>query len=301
MFNKEELSNSENNNSLVKEEQNALTVNVELDSEINEFFSKTKITQKFTNTSENPLELKIYVSKKEGLIFSSFSCKIGDSIFVKSKVIKKEKAVEKYSDSVAQGNAAIFVSEDRYNDNIIINMGNIPAKEEVIFISEFIQLIESSKSYEFELFRNFPIFKGNNGIIYQNSELKGNIHIKVNNKIIKIEKEILIKELKIINEKYENTKNNSYLISYNIEKLPEYSYNLDYIPSSKIYFEFEEDKPIIYTQKSIYDKNEQNYIIQYKVKTHKLDEDKNVEEKPALVIFFIIRSKSYYLIIGISW
>ena len=286
------LSNSDNPFILTKENINPLKVNIELESEINEFFSKSKITQKFINTSENPLELKIFVSKKEGLIFSSFSCKVGDSIFVKSKVIQKEKALEKYSDSTAKGNAAIFVSEDRYNDNIIINMGNIPAKEEVIFISEFIQLIESSKTYEFELFRNFPIFKGDNGIIYQNSDLKGKIHIKVNNKIIKIEKEILMKELKIDNEKYENTKNNSYLISYKIEKLPEYSsYNLDYIPSSKIYFELEEDKPIIYTQKSIYDKNEQNYIIQYKAKTQSL-EDENFGEKPALFIFLIDQSGS---------
>ena len=38
-------------------------------------------------------------------------------------------------------------------------MGNIPAKTEVIFISEFIQSIETSQSYEIELFRNLPFFK----------------------------------------------------------------------------------------------------------------------------------------------
>ena len=49
-------------------------------------------------------------------------------------------------------------SDDPYNSHrIIINMGNIPPKQEVIFISEFIQFIESSDSYEFELFRNLPI------------------------------------------------------------------------------------------------------------------------------------------------
>ena len=108
-------------------------VNVELESEINELFAKTKVIQKFTNTSKDPLELKIYVFKKKDLLFSSFSAKIGDSITVKSKVIKKEKAEEKYNDSIAKGNAAIFVSEDPYNkDKIIINMGNIPPKEEVV-------------------------------------------------------------------------------------------------------------------------------------------------------------------------
>ena len=69
-------------------------------------------------------------------------------------------------------------------------MGNIPPKQEIIFISEFIQFIESSDSYEFELFRNLPIFKGNNSL-YQNSEIKVIIEIKTQNKIDKISKKIL--------------------------------------------------------------------------------------------------------------
>ena len=228
-----------------------LKVNVEIDSEINELFAKTKVTQKLTNSSEKALELKIYVSKKNDLIFSSFNSKIGNSIFVKSKVIKKEKAEKKYTDNIAGGNAAIFVCEDPYDENnIIINMGNIPAKEEVIFISEFIQLIEVSKSYEFEFFRNLPIFQGEN-TVYQNSELIGKVHIKTNRKINNIEKEILMKELNIVEEKYENKNKNSYFVSYKIDKLPEYNkYNSEYIASSKIYFELENDKPIIFTQVS---------------------------------------------------
>ena len=50
-------------------------------------------------------------------------------------------------------------------------MGNIPPKQEVIFISEFIQFIESSDSYEFELSRNLYIFKGKD-LLFQNSEIK---------------------------------------------------------------------------------------------------------------------------------
>ena len=66
-------------------------VNVEIDSKVNELFAKTNVTQKFKNVSNDPLELKIYVFKNDNLIFSSFQAKIGDSITVKSKVIKKEK------------------------------------------------------------------------------------------------------------------------------------------------------------------------------------------------------------------
>ena len=164
---------------------------IEIDSKVNELYSKTIVTQKIENDSENPIELKIYVYKKENCIFSSFSAKIGDSVTVKSKVIKKEKAKEKYADNISSGNAAIFVSDDPSNENrIIINMGNIPSKQELLFISEFIYLTESSENYEFELFRNLPILVGKNSI-YQDSAIKGQLEIKTKNKITKLEKKIL--------------------------------------------------------------------------------------------------------------
>ena len=84
--------------------------NIEIESEVNELYIKAIVTQKIKNESEHPLELKIYVYKKKDCLFSSFKAKIGDSITVKSKVIKKEKAKIKYKDSISQGNAAIFVS-----------------------------------------------------------------------------------------------------------------------------------------------------------------------------------------------
>lgn len=69
-----------------------ILVNIELESEINELFDKTKVIQKFTNPlTDNPLELKIYVNKKEGLLFSSFSSKIDDSIIVHQKLLKRKK------------------------------------------------------------------------------------------------------------------------------------------------------------------------------------------------------------------
>ena len=211
----------------------------EINSTVNEIYAKSIITQKFSNPTDNPLELKIYIIKSDKLLFTSFTCKIGDIIEVKSKVIKKEKAEIKYTDSIASGNAVIFVSQDPEDENkIIINMGNIPPKTELLFISEFMSLIEVSQKYEFELFRNLPIFEGSKDI-YQNSELKGKINIISKNSIIDIEKNILMKDLKIIEEKYQNDKQNNYTILYKIDTLPDFSWNnLEYIPSSKIYFDF---------------------------------------------------------------
>ena len=273
-------------------------VSVEIDSKVNELFAKTIVIQKFRNHSESPIELKIYVYKNDNLIFSSFSSKIGDSITVKSKVIKKEKAEIKYTDSISSGNAAIFVSEDPYDkQTIIINMGNIPANEEVIFTSEFIQFVETSKSYEFEIFRNLPIFKGKYEEYY-NQSLKGAINIETQNKILKIEKNILMKELKINEEKFQNKDKNNYFISYEIGKLPTFSeYNKDnYIPSSKIYFELDLNQnlnePLVYCQKSSLNDHELNYIINYTYQTKKTNEDLDIN--PGLFIFLIDQSGSMF-------
>ena len=130
-----------------------------INSQVNEIFSKTNITQIYINKSKSPIELKIYVYKSQNFILSNFSFTIGNSIKVKSKIIKKEKAKLKYSDSISSGNSAIYVINDPSDKNrIIINIGNIPPNEEVTFESEYIQFIESYNLYEFELFRYLPIF-----------------------------------------------------------------------------------------------------------------------------------------------
>ena len=262
----------------------------EINSTVNELFAKSLVTQKFSNTTENPLELKIYLNKSDKLLFSSFICKIGDSIEVKSKVIKKEKAEVKYTDNIAKGNAAIFVSQDPENENrTIINMGNIPPKNDVILITEFIHFVEATDKYEFEFFRNLPIFKGGEDI-YQNSELKGKVQIMAKNEIINIEKKILMNNLKITEEKYENDKKTKYIILYEIDKLPEFYWNRqEYIPCSKIFFDSLDNKPFIYRQESSLKEN--NYVIHYRYKKEKTEKDEE-EFHPAIFIFLLDQSGS---------
>jgi len=282
--------------------KNDYKVSVEIDSHVNELFSITKVTQRFKNPESNPLELRIFIYKKKDIIFSSFSAQIGDSIKVKSKVIKKNKAEEKFGDAIASGNAAIYVSEDSYNNRIILNMGNIPPKEGIILICEFIQLTESSKKYEFEFFRNLPIFKGSNNI-FQNFDLSGTIEIKTQNEIINVEKEILLNNLEIYEEK-NDIKEKKYLIKFKIKELPEFESSsnyfnsndiniFDYIPCSKIYFDIKDKnenknniQPKIYYQKSNLNPKENAYIVNIK------NNIKNDKLNPALFIFLIDQSYS---------
>jgi uncharacterized protein YegL len=269
------------------------TVSLEIYSEINECFAKTIVTQKFINSSNIPLELQIYILKQKRVIFSSFNCKIGDSIIVKSKVIKKEKSEEKYEDAISSGNAAIFVRYLPDDENkIIINMGNIPPNNEVIFSSEFIYPTEFYKKYEFEFFRNLPIFMGKNYDIFQNLELNGTINIKTKSKIINVEKDILMKNLNIISENYE--KDNNYVIKYQILKLPSFSwYNFEYIESSKIYFDLDNthQKLLVQESPSPFDPNLKYYFLQYN-----LTEENPIKKiellSPCIFIFLIDQSGS---------
>ena len=263
---------------------------VEINTKINELYSKTIITQKLINESENPLELKIYIYNDNRLLFSSFSSKIGDSITVRSKVIKKEKGKEKYTDSISSGNAAIFVTKDPNSNRMIVNLGNIPPKQEVIFISEFLQFMESSNKFEFELFRNLPVLLLKDSAI-QPFDIKGIVEIKTKD-AIKIDKIILSENLNIIKEEYIYENKNNYLIKYEYKNLPKLIVykHLDYIPSNKIYFEIENNSPILFYQKSSIKEDEINYMIKYKYIQKKLNNNLNLY--PALYIFLIDQSSS---------
>ena len=69
---------------------------------------------------------------------------------------------------------------------MIVNLGNIPPKQEVIFISEFLQFMESSNKFEFELFRNLPVLLLKDSTI-QPFDIKGIVEIKTKD-AIKIDK-----------------------------------------------------------------------------------------------------------------
>jgi len=140
---------------------------ISIETKVNEVFSSTKVTQKILNDTKSPVELEIFINKYlNKIIFSSFYAKVGKSLIAKSKVIKEEKAEEKYSDSISSGNVGIYTTLDNNNkDKIIVHIGNIPPQEELTFISEYIQFTESSNDlYEHELFRNLPTLNEELGV-----------------------------------------------------------------------------------------------------------------------------------------
>ena len=283
-----------------------------IDSKANEIFSKTIVTYKIPNNSSTPIELEISIYKfLDGILFSSFDAQIGDSIKFKSKVIKTEKAEEKYSDSISSGNAAIYTTIDKNDKNIIIvHIGNIPPKEELTFSSEFIQFTQSvNNSYEYELFRNIPKIKGKNGEEI-NGFVIGSLEINTKSKIKKINKKFLSKKL-VIKEEKEDKKTNSYIIKYeedltysnyyDLEELDLYEflgdYDSFYIQSNKILFEIDSNTNL-FIQNSLKNKGENSFVFNYKLaekknspSDNKIDKE-NIKLYPQIFIFLIDQSGS---------
>ena len=218
-------------------------VNVEICTEINDLSSISTVNQEYINPNDCPVDLKIYIFIKDEIIFDSFTVTIGNSIIAKSKINNNEKEEQKSIDIISYGNALISANKDPENNNrLIINIDQIPSMQKLIFTSKFSSIAQESNNYEFEIFRNFPIFKDKNkNKIIQNYNLIGKIIIKTNKKILNVKKEILLNNLKIIKEKYDYWRRiKCYLIEYRIKEIPEFSFdNLEYIPRSKIVINFD--------------------------------------------------------------
>ena len=143
---------------MVEEKQDDI---VFITSEINEIFSTTEVKQSFKNESENPIELSILFPIIEKLTLSKFVVTIDDKKII-SKVLIKEKAEEKYNDSVSSGNVG-FIS--RYKENYkaySVNIGNLQPKKQIKLTSIFIEMIDTTDlSYQFNIMENYPFFHYN--------------------------------------------------------------------------------------------------------------------------------------------
>ena len=172
-------------------------------------------------------------------------------------------------------------------------MGNIPSKEEVTFISEFIRFTDFSDVYEVELLRNIPIFTGRKNYIFQNSIINGKVFIFCKNEIFKINKaNSNTNYLMFLEEKYLNQEKNEYFLSYKIENL-ESILDMDYILSFKINFDIisKDENYLAFMQESSLDENEINYVFQFK-NNIKVKQEENFSSFPALFIFLVDQSGS---------
>ena len=159
---------------------------------INELMSQTEVTQYFKNTKKNPIELEMVIPKLSNCNITRFEM-IKNNKKVVSKLLEKEKAKEKYNDTITTGNYG-FISYNEEHENKIC-LGNIQPNEEIELTTFYFgHIINKDLSYQASfpvIFPNFIMGDPNSkeepeNYHYQKKIVKGKIYIKTRTKITRL-------------------------------------------------------------------------------------------------------------------
>ena len=129
-----------------------------IESEVNEVYASTEAKQTFINPLDKPIELLINFPIKDEIQLSRFQVTINNKIVI-SRVLEKEKAKEKYNDTISDGNVGILSSYDDKTYSYNVTIGNIKPKEKVVLITYYLQMITSEDmSFQYEIMQHYPNF-----------------------------------------------------------------------------------------------------------------------------------------------
>ena len=288
----------------------------QIEAYVNEAYAETYITQIYFNNNNNPVELAIDLPNEKGVQFLDFEVEIKDKK-VKSKVITKEKAEEKYSDAIAEGNTAIYCEFSQIQNKYVIHLGNIEPKTKVIFKSHFHQkIISNDLNYIFRLMNHFPFPRKSQYDNYKRYNIFNNVKdviklrvvFETSSPILTLEQKVnaeneLVKsrfnedktkyEIEmVIKEKRDNTNRKRDIYDYYLYEEDEIRNHKKYLPLVSLEFQLEGyDKPKLYRQ---YDpiNNETSFLLSYfKIKENQ--EENNITKSfPGLYYFIIDQSGS---------
>ena len=206
-------------------------VTVYINSIVNEIFGKIDIKQTFKNYKDNPIELTIEIPIVKGMYLNQIKCKFNNKEYF-SKIYPKEKAEEKYTDSISEGNNAFYCKYDPENTSYILNIGYLEPNLEIEFESTFYYLVNSYNNlYNFPLYKIYPSqydkeklirpfdtthrycdYSYNNGncechiCSKRNKRIKANINIKTISKIENINSSYIDKDWEKIFFKFQSEK-----------------------------------------------------------------------------------------------
>ena len=159
---------------------------------INELMSQTEVIQYFKNVINTPVELQIMIPQISDINITRFEMTKKDKKVV-SKLLEKEKAKEKYNDTISSGDYGM-VSYNRENETKIC-MGNISPGEEIELKTYFFgHIVFQDLSYQAKFPLIFPKFfleNPKNGedlstFEYSKKIVKGKIYLNTNSKITRL-------------------------------------------------------------------------------------------------------------------
>ena len=277
--------------------------NINIKSEVNEFYAITEVTQYYKNNNKAPVELSIIYPLKREINFRKFTINVNGKKSI-SKIFPKEKAKEKYTDVISGGNIGILSKYAEEEPNTYsINIGNVAPDTTVELTSEFIQFITSyDMSFCFSVMTNYPTFSDSLSS-EKSKNINGIINLKTHSKITRLVNKnfSLDKNFKqVFNNNYtectidfkinkESKEYNSILsILFRTEKMDEPFLLSQYNPikdeTSYIFGEIYNSKQIPIPEKPDTDM-EANYYLKYQQQEAKTD-------TPSLFIFLIDQSGS---------
>ena len=146
---------------MVDKEKNKNKNQIFFNANINEIFATTELIQEFQNPYKDAIELEILFPIHKSINLSKFEISMKEKKII-SKIMPKEKAEEKYSDTIARGNTGIKGQYSEDMKSYCVNIGNINSKEKITLKTIYNQPITSyDMSYEYIIMNNFPSFNFN--------------------------------------------------------------------------------------------------------------------------------------------
>ena len=259
------------------------TNSINIISHINELMCQTEITQYFKNTKKNPIELEIEVPQISNCNITKFEMIKGGKKVI-SRLLEKEKAKEKYNDTISTGNYG-FISHQKETKNIIC-LGNIASGEEIELKTFYLgHIINKDLSYQASFPVIFPNFimgdpdskEEPETYYYKKKIVKGKIFLKTRSKITRL----LIsgsKNFSNIEKKYGENKKTAEIDIYKD------NFSDKDIPGIVLFRTEKINDDVLYYQNDP-KKNKTYYMLQKTVDkpeftkdfTEKIDEDENID------------------------
>ena len=225
---------------------------IDLVAYVNELIIETEVTQYFKNTKNSPVELQMTIPKLSNNNLTKFEMIMKNQKVI-SKLIEKEKAKEKYTDTIATGNYG-FISYNS-NEETTICLGNIPPYEEIKLKSYFFgHIISKDYSYQASFPTIFPGFilcdpegkEYTENYHYKKQIVKGKIYIdtfsKLTRLVIKGSNNFGKIERKYGNG-YKSAEINIYKDNFDVKNIPGIIlFRTEEINKDKIFFQYDSKK-----------------------------------------------------------